>query len=44
MVIAFSGYEEGNKVDQYFAPAVHLIAGMLVSIHMIVYAYLKSAH
>lgn len=32
MVIAFSGYEEGNKVDQCFAPVVHLIAGMLVSI------------
>lgn len=29
MVIAFSGYEEGNKVDQCFAPVVHLIAGML---------------
>ncbi|KAB5548421.1 hypothetical protein DKX38_011827 [Salix brachista] len=29
MVIAFSGYAEGNKVDQYFVPAVHLVAGMV---------------
>lgn len=31
MVIAFSGYSEGNKKDQYFAPIVHLAAGMMVS-------------
>ncbi|KAJ4840377.1 hypothetical protein Tsubulata_021393 [Turnera subulata] len=30
MVIAFNGYEEGNKVDQFFAPAVHLVAGMVM--------------
>ncbi|KAG8369981.1 hypothetical protein BUALT_Bualt14G0070100 [Buddleja alternifolia] len=29
MVIAFSGYSEGNRMDQYFAPAVHFTAGML---------------
>ncbi|KAL8490335.1 hypothetical protein ACS0TY_025523 [Phlomoides rotata] len=29
MVIAFSGYSEGNKKDQYFAPIVHLAAGMM---------------
>ncbi|KAL3583170.1 hypothetical protein D5086_014231 [Populus alba] len=29
MVIAFNGYAEGNKVDQYFVPAVHLVAGMV---------------
>ncbi|KAK4390321.1 Gamma-secretase subunit APH1-like, partial [Sesamum angolense] len=29
MVIAFSGYSEGNRTDQYFAPVVHLAAGML---------------
>lgn len=30
MVIAFNGYAEGNKVDQYFVPIVHIIAGMVV--------------
>ncbi|PIN03154.1 putative membrane protein [Handroanthus impetiginosus] len=34
MVIAFSGYSEGNKTDQYFAPVVHLIAGMLTLINL----------
>lgn len=32
MVIAFSGYSEGNKKDQYFAPVVHLAAGVIVSV------------
>ncbi|KAL3617873.1 hypothetical protein CASFOL_038194 [Castilleja foliolosa] len=34
MVIAFSGYSEGNKFDQYFAPIVHLAAGMLTLINL----------
>ncbi|KAK4489976.1 hypothetical protein RD792_000630 [Penstemon davidsonii] len=34
MVIAFSGYREGNKVDQYFVPIVHLAAGMLTLINL----------
>ncbi|KAK9288384.1 hypothetical protein L1049_016839 [Liquidambar formosana] len=29
MVIAFNGYAEGNKVDQFFVPGVHLVAGMV---------------
>ncbi|XP_050227810.1 gamma-secretase subunit APH1-like [Mercurialis annua] len=29
MVIAFNGYAEGNKVDQSFAPIVHLVAGLV---------------
>ncbi|KAA8531389.1 hypothetical protein F0562_006115 [Nyssa sinensis] len=29
MVIAFNGYAEGNKVDQYFVPAVHLVTGIV---------------
>jgi len=33
MVIAFNGYAEGNKVDRYFVPIVHVVAGMLVRIH-----------
>lgn len=33
MVIAFNGYAEGNKVDQLFVPVVHMIAGMVVSMH-----------
>uniref|UniRef100_A0A6N2MME6 Gamma-secretase subunit APH1-like n=1 Tax=Salix viminalis TaxID=40686 RepID=A0A6N2MME6_SALVM len=33
MVIAFSGYAEGNKVDQYFVPAVHLVAGMVTLVN-----------
>ncbi|RVW76872.1 Gamma-secretase subunit APH1-like [Vitis vinifera] len=33
MVIAFNGYAEGNKVDQLFVPVVHMVAGMVVSIH-----------
>ncbi|PON74887.1 Gamma-secretase subunit [Parasponia andersonii] len=28
MVIAFNGYAERNKVDQYFVPIVHLVAAM----------------
>ncbi|KDP42808.1 hypothetical protein JCGZ_23750 [Jatropha curcas] len=30
MVIAFNGYAEGNKVDQFFVPVVHLVAGLVV--------------
>ncbi|KAJ6908565.1 gamma-secretase subunit APH1-like [Populus alba x Populus x berolinensis] len=33
MVIAFNGYAEGNKVDQYFVPAVHLVAGMVTLVN-----------
>ncbi|GMI64396.1 APH-1 [Hibiscus trionum] len=33
MVIAFNGYAEGNKVDQYFVPSVHLAAGMMTLIN-----------
>ncbi|OAY51909.1 hypothetical protein MANES_04G042325v8 [Manihot esculenta] len=29
MVIAFNGYAEGNKVDQFFVPVVHLVAGLV---------------
>ncbi|GAA0141528.1 protease [Lithospermum erythrorhizon] len=32
MIIAFNGYEAGNKVDQLFVPGIHLVAGMLVSV------------
>ncbi|KAG6434687.1 hypothetical protein SASPL_106327 [Salvia splendens] len=32
MVIAFNGYSEGNKKDQYFAPVVHLAAGLFAKI------------
>ncbi|XP_022875117.1 gamma-secretase subunit APH1-like [Olea europaea var. sylvestris] len=34
MVIAFNGYAEGNKVDQYFVPAVHLVAAMLTLVNL----------
>lgn len=34
MVIAFSGYSEGNKTDQYFAPVVHITAGFLTLINL----------
>ncbi|GAB4842957.1 hypothetical protein Ancab_012935 [Ancistrocladus abbreviatus] len=34
MVIAFNGYAEANKVDQYFVPIVHLIAGLLTLINL----------
>ncbi|KAL6572514.1 hypothetical protein OROMI_013472 [Orobanche minor] len=34
MVITFSGYSEGNSVDQYFAPIIHLAAGMLTLINL----------
>ncbi|KAK4428754.1 Gamma-secretase subunit APH1-like [Sesamum alatum] len=34
MVIAFSGYSEGNRTDQYFAPVVHLAAGVLTLINL----------
>ncbi|GFQ06970.1 gamma-secretase subunit aph1-like [Phtheirospermum japonicum] len=34
MVIAFTGYSEGNRIDQYFAPIVHLAAGMLTLINL----------
>ncbi|RZC63131.1 hypothetical protein C5167_024909 [Papaver somniferum] len=30
MVIAFNGYAEGNKSDQIFVPAVHLIAASMI--------------
>lgn len=30
MVIAFNGFAEQIKVDQFFVPIVHLVAGMLV--------------
>ncbi|KAG9155051.1 hypothetical protein Leryth_011040 [Lithospermum erythrorhizon] len=33
MVIAFNGYEAGNKVDQLFVPGIHLVAGMLTLIN-----------
>ncbi|KAE9620449.1 hypothetical protein Lal_00019630 [Lupinus albus] len=33
MVIAFNGYAEGNKVDQYFVPVVHIVAGMVTLIN-----------
>ncbi|TKY67449.1 Gamma-secretase subunit APH [Spatholobus suberectus] len=42
MVIAFNGYTEGNKVDQYFVPIVHIVAGMVVksqSLHYIFALY-----
>uniref|UniRef100_A0A803R8J9 Gamma-secretase subunit APH1-like n=1 Tax=Cannabis sativa TaxID=3483 RepID=A0A803R8J9_CANSA len=36
MVIAFNGYAEKNKVDQFFVPAVHLVAAMGVkALHFI---------
>ncbi|XP_051123429.1 gamma-secretase subunit APH1-like [Andrographis paniculata] len=34
MVIAFNAYAEGNKIDQYFVPLVHLAAGMLTLINL----------
>ncbi|CAK9161126.1 unnamed protein product [Ilex paraguariensis] len=34
MVIAFNGYAEGNKFDQFFVPTVHLLAGMLTLINL----------
>lgn len=37
MVIAFNGYTEGNKVDQYFVPIVHVVAGMVVKSHSALY-------
>lgn len=33
MVIAFNAYAEGNKVDQYFVPIVHLVAGSLTLVN-----------
>ncbi|CAB4263689.1 unnamed protein product [Prunus armeniaca] len=33
MVIAFNGYAEGNKVDQFFVPIVHLVAGMVTLVN-----------
>ncbi|KAI9193809.1 hypothetical protein LWI28_000352 [Acer negundo] len=33
MVIAFNGYAQGNKVDQYFVPAIHLVAGMVTLVN-----------
>lgn len=34
MVIAFNGYEQGNKVDQLFVPIVHLGAGMVTLVNL----------
>lgn len=34
MVIAFSGYAEGNKMDQYFVPIIHLVAGMFTLLNV----------
>jgi hypothetical protein len=34
MVIAFNGYAEGNKVDRYFVPIVHVVAGMVTMINL----------
>lgn len=34
MVIAFSGFSEQNKVDQWFVPIVHLVAGMLTLVNL----------
>ncbi|GER54105.1 gamma-secretase subunit aph-1 [Striga asiatica] len=34
MVIAFNGCSEGNRIDLYFAPIVHLAAGMLTLINL----------
>ncbi|KAL8139639.1 hypothetical protein V2J09_005660 [Rumex salicifolius] len=34
MVIAFNGYAEENKTDQYFVPIVHMVAGMLTLINL----------
>ena len=39
MVIAFNGYSEGNKVDQYFVPIVHVVAGMVVKSHTLHYIF-----
>ncbi|MED6107895.1 hypothetical protein PIB30_018347 [Stylosanthes scabra] len=33
MVITFNGYAEGNKVDEYFVPIVHVVAGVLTLIN-----------
>uniref|UniRef100_A0A7N0TUQ6 Gamma-secretase subunit APH1-like n=1 Tax=Kalanchoe fedtschenkoi TaxID=63787 RepID=A0A7N0TUQ6_KALFE len=34
MVIAFNGYAEGAKLDQYIVPIVHLVAGMATLINL----------
>ncbi|XP_054814079.1 gamma-secretase subunit APH1-like isoform X1 [Prosopis cineraria] len=34
MVIAFNGYAEGNKLDQYTVPIVHLVAGMVTLVNL----------
>ncbi|MED6145678.1 hypothetical protein PIB30_027678 [Stylosanthes scabra] len=34
MVIAFNGYAEGNQVDKYFVPVVHVVAGVLTLINL----------
>ncbi|KAG8655474.1 hypothetical protein MANES_04G042325v8 [Manihot esculenta] len=39
MVIAFNGYAEGNKVDQFFVPVVHLVAGLVVKQKTLFFAY-----
>ncbi|KAL5539423.1 hypothetical protein UlMin_020218 [Ulmus minor] len=33
MVIAFNGYAEGKKVDQFFVPVVHLVAAMMTLVN-----------
>lgn len=44
MVIAFNGYAEGNKVDQFFVPIVHLVAGMVVSLSNLKYSTKTDTH
>ncbi|EPS68906.1 hypothetical protein M569_05862, partial [Genlisea aurea] len=34
MVIAFCGHADGDRVDQYFAPVIHLASGMLTLINL----------
>lgn len=33
MVIAFNGYSEGKKVEQYFVPVIHLAAGLVTLVN-----------
>lgn len=34
MVIAFNGYAEGTKVDQYFVPIIHMVAGLATLVNL----------
>lgn len=34
MVVAFGGYAEGNRIDQYFVPIIHVAAGMFTLINL----------